>query len=95
MHNMAAIWDPEAPEDEFIKTYQYLINTGQAWRLEGHVGRTAMDLIEQGRCALGPEAYTNYYGGRVPSRHEVKAGTKGSPEYVTKKGYTIMESTDA
>ena len=95
MHNMAAIWDPEAPEDEFIKTYQYLINTGQAWRLEGHVGRTAMDLIEQGRCALGPEAYTDYYGGRVPSRHEVKAGTKGSPEYVAEKGYTIMENTDA
>jgi len=95
MHNLTAIWDEDATEEEVVRTYQYLINTGQAWRLEGHVGRTAMALIEEGRCALGPEAYTDYYGGRVPSRHEVTAGTKGSAEYVTKKGHAIMEDNDA
>ena len=95
MHNLTAIWDEDATEEEVVRTYQYLINTGQAWRLEGHVGRTAMALIEEGRCALGPEAYTNYYGGRVPSRTEVVAGTKGSPEYVAEKGYTIMEEANA
>lgn len=91
MHNMTAIWNPEAPEDEFVKAYQYLINTGQAWRLEGHVGRTAMALIEEGRCVLGKQAYTDYYGGRIPSRDEVKAGSKGSLEYAAKMGYTIVE----
>lgn len=95
MHNMTALWDAEAPEDEVVRTYQYLINTGQAWRLEGHVGRTAMDLLKQGRCALGLQPYTDYYGGRIPSRHEVKAGSMGSLEYVSKKGYTIMEDANA
>jgi hypothetical protein len=69
-------------EQELIECYQELINNGMAWRLEGSVGRTAMRLIEQGVCALGLKSYRDYYGNKVPSRDEVKAGTKGSIEYV-------------
>ena len=60
---------------------QRLINSGDAWRLEGPVGRHAMSLIEAGLCVLGEEGQMGAYGNYVPSRHEVKAGTKGSLEY--------------
>lgn len=53
-----------------------------AWKLEGHVGRTAMRLIEDGICMLGEEAHTDYYGNRVPARSEVVPGSMGSAEYV-------------
>jgi hypothetical protein len=50
--------------------------------MEGHVGRTAMSLIEAGLCVLGEEGHRDYWGNYVPSRHEVEPGTKGSAEYV-------------
>lgn len=37
-------------EDEVIEAWQYLINTGMAWSLQGWFGRTARNLIEQGIC---------------------------------------------
>jgi hypothetical protein len=76
------LWRDDVDEDELVECYQQLINTGTAWRLEGSVGRTAMDLIESGRCALGEEGHRDYWGNYVPSRHEVEPGTKGSIEFV-------------
>lgn len=60
---------------------QQLIDSGMAWRLEGSVGRAAMDAIERGDCVLGEEGHRDYWGNYVPSRHEVQPGTKGSVEY--------------
>jgi hypothetical protein len=57
---------------------QSLIDSGMAWRLEGFVGRQCMSAIEAGEAVLGPEPHRDYYGNRVPSRHEVVPGTKGS-----------------
>lgn len=37
-------------EDEILEAWQYLIDTGLAWRLQGSYGRTATRLIEQGHC---------------------------------------------
>lgn len=37
-------------EDQVIEAWQYLIDTGMAWSLQGWFGRTARDLIEQGIC---------------------------------------------
>jgi hypothetical protein len=37
-------------EDEVIEAWQYLIDTGMAWSLQGWFGRTARDLIDQGIC---------------------------------------------
>lgn len=60
---------------------QALIDSGDAWRLEGSVGRAAMDAIEAGVCTLGPTGHRDYYGNYVPAVHEVEEGTKGSLQY--------------
>ena len=71
----------ETPAEE-IESMQELINSGMAWRLEGSVGRAAMAMIESGHCMLGETSHTDFWGNYVPSRTDVKAGTKGSPEYL-------------
>lgn len=35
-------------EEQIIQAWQYLHNTGLAYRLQGWFGRTARDLIEEG-----------------------------------------------
>ena len=37
-------------EEIIIKAWQYLIDTGLAFKLQGSFGRTAVDLINQGIC---------------------------------------------
>ena len=72
--------DDQTPEDH-VQAMQELINSGMAWRLEGSVGREAMSLIESGDCMLGEVGHTDFWGNYVPSRTEVAAGTKGSPQF--------------
>ncbi len=79
------LYDEDVTEVEYIEGMQGLIDSGDAWRLEGSVGRTAMSLIEDGQCMLGENSHTDYWGNHVPSRYEVKAGTKGSPEFVAER----------
>ena len=38
-------------EEQVIEAWQFLIDTGLCWRLQGFFGRTARDLIEQGICS--------------------------------------------
>ena len=61
---------------------QELIDSGLAWKLEGSIGRQCMDLIDAGVCTLGPVGFRDYWGNYVPSKFEVKPGTKGSQEFV-------------
>ena len=37
-------------EDQVIEAWQYLIDTGLAWTLQGWFGRTAVSLIDNGIC---------------------------------------------
>jgi hypothetical protein len=39
-----------ADEEIQIEAWQYLIDTGLAWRLQGSFGRGAMAMIEAGHC---------------------------------------------
>lgn len=77
----AALYSESATEDEIVECYQRLIDSGDAWNLEGSVGRSAMALIESGHCMLGEVGHLDYWGTYVPSRFEVEPGTKGSEEY--------------
>jgi len=36
-------------EDQYLEAWQYLVDTGLAWQLQGWFGRTAAALIEQGQ----------------------------------------------
>jgi hypothetical protein len=38
----------EGTEDQVLEAWQYLVNSGLAWQLQGWFGRTASHLIEQG-----------------------------------------------
>ena len=58
--------------------YQLLINTGDIWKFEGSSGRLAMQLLEIGACYLPKVVTYDYYGNKLPTRHQVKEGTKGS-----------------
>jgi hypothetical protein len=59
---------------------QDYIDTGMAWKMEGAIGRAAMDALKSGACMLPTSSRKNYYGTTVPSRYQVKAGTTGSYE---------------
>lgn len=57
---------------------QRMINDGSVWKMEGSMGRRAMELLEMGACWLPKKAHYDYYGNRVPSRDELAKGTKGT-----------------
>ncbi len=79
--NILIIYDEDVSREDHIEAMQELINSGDAWRLEGAIGRDAMGLIESGDCMLGEQGHMDFWGNYVPSRYQVKAGTMGSAEF--------------
>ena len=45
-----------AEHDEEVEAWQYLIDTGLAWQLQGWDGRTAQRLINDGYCTYTDRA---------------------------------------
>ena len=43
----------EMSDEEIITFFQRLVNTGLAWSLQGHYGRTAETLINEGLVSTG------------------------------------------
>lgn len=74
----------EVDNEAYFAAIQRAINSGAAWSFQGSYGRSMMDSIESGLCMLGRSGARDYYGNYIPSRDEVKAGTKGSHGYVAK-----------
>jgi hypothetical protein len=50
--------------------------------MEGSYCRAMMAAIDSGHCLLGPNAARDYWGNAIPSRDDVKEGTKGSISFV-------------
>jgi hypothetical protein len=69
--------DTTATTIEYYEAIQKAINTG-LWGLQGSYGRTMMEAIKEGYCLLGHNEAHDYYGNHIPSRDQVKEGTKGS-----------------
>lgn len=53
-------------EEQIIEAWQYLIDSGLAWKLQGWFGRTAKQLIEEGYCSA-PHASTETHLGAIPT----------------------------
>ena len=77
--------DEDATSEDEFEAMQTLIDAGSVWGMEGHMGRTAMAMIEDGMCMLGPDKTTDYYGNPIPSRVIIKAGTKGSRTFANER----------
>ena len=45
-----------ADNEEETAAWQYLIDTGLAWKLQGYFGRTAKRLIDEGYCTYTDRA---------------------------------------
>ena len=68
----------ELQEAHGLKQMQDLINSGDAWKMEGSYGRAAMANLDSGACMLPTESHWDYWGNLVPSRDMLQDGTKGT-----------------
>lgn len=73
--------DEETTEMDYYLSIQRAINSGM-WGLQGSYGRAMMGAIKSGRCMLGTKPARDYYGNDIPSRNDVRPGSKGSKDFV-------------
>lgn len=73
-----ALENGENTPEQAATLLQKAINDGIGWALQGSYGRSMMQALEAGDCMLGLSPAKDGYGNRIPARHEVQAGSKGS-----------------
>lgn len=57
--------DGEPTISEQHDAWQYLVDTGLCWKLQGFYGRTASSMIEDGFILPAKEDHKDYYGNLV------------------------------
>jgi len=85
LKEVATIENGADSEEEYFVSLQVAINSLSAWSMQGSMGRAMMGAIDSGHCMLAVMPTRDYWGSRIPSRAEVKPGTKGSYEYVAER----------
>jgi hypothetical protein len=82
--------------DEFEETaaWQYLIDTGLAWRLQGWYGRTAKRLIDDGYCTYHGQS-TGRSSDGTSSRITKSLGQRQYGMHYKDSVTTVSQQTDA
>lgn len=68
------IWDVEDPDgagmnkEQYLQMWQHLVDTGQAWSLQGWYGRTAQALLDAGEIKYPKKKTYDYYGNPIRTR---------------------------
>jgi hypothetical protein len=74
-------------EDLVAPLYQFIINSGDVWNLQGYHGSNAIIFIEQGLCVYGAKPFKSAYGMLYPSRFDISDNEPGSIAYQEKMGH--------
>jgi hypothetical protein len=61
-------------EKQEIALWQYGVDTGQVWHLQGWYGRNAQDMINAGVLKYPKKRTTDDYGNKIPTEKEAKQG---------------------
>ena len=52
--SIAEGFEPPESQEQVIEAWQFLVDSGLAWRLQGWFGRTATDMVAQGLVKYHP-----------------------------------------
>jgi len=63
--NIIAYETGQLDKKGIIKLFQHLVDTGQAWHLQGHYGRTANALINAGYVVPSRKKTKDYWGNTI------------------------------
>ena len=63
---------PEEQQKEILSAWQWLVDRGQVWSLQGWFGRTASDLLKSGTIKYPKKKTYDYYGNRIPTQKEMR-----------------------